>query len=132
MSAEIVNVSGRLLTLKFSGIVTYPEFTAGQQGVAELIRQHGKLRILAMLENFRGWAPEGDWGDTTWVDQYDPLIERIAIVGDKKWEEQVLWFTLQGLRKALIEYFQPADLSKALAWLNEADDDPRSKRRPPA
>jgi len=120
MSAEIVNISGGLLTLKFSGLVTYPEFTAGQQAVADFIRHYpgpGKVRILALLENFRGWALEGDWGDTTFVDEYDPFIEKIAIVGDKRWETSVLGFTLKGLRKAAIEYFQPADLGKARAWL---------------
>jgi len=120
MSVEIVNISGGRLTVKFSGLVEYPEFTAGQQAVADFIRRYpgpGKIRILAVLENFRGWAREGDWGDTTFVDEYDPFIERIAIVGDKQWEMSVLGFTLKGLRKAAIEYFRPTDLEKALAWL---------------
>ena len=28
MSAEIVKISGGMLTVKFSGLVTFPEFTA--------------------------------------------------------------------------------------------------------
>jgi len=120
MSAEIVKISGGMLTVKISGLVTFREFTAGHQAVADFIRQYpgpGKVRVLAILENFRGWAREGDWGDTTLLDETDPFIERIAIVGDKRWEMSVLGFTLKGLRKAAIEYFQPADLDKALAWL---------------
>lgn len=120
MSAEIVNFSGELLTVKISGRVTFAEFTALQQAGAGIIRRHdgpGKVCILGLLENFRGWAREGDWGDTTWLDEYDPFIERIAIVGDKQWEESVLGFSLKGLRKAAVEYFQPAELEKAMAWL---------------
>jgi hypothetical protein len=120
MSAEIVKISGGMLTVKFSGLVTFPEFTAVQQAMADFIRQYsgpGKVRVLALLKDFRGWAPEGDWGDTTLLDETDPFIERMAIVGDKMWEEQAVWFTLKGMRKASIEYFQPADLDKALAWL---------------
>jgi len=120
MSAEIVNISGGMLTVKISGLVTYPEFAVGQQAIADFIRQYrgpGKVRILAILEDFRGWAQDRDWEDTWFVDEYDPFIERIAIVGDKRWEEHVLFFTLKGVRKTDIEYFQPADLDKARAWL---------------
>ena len=124
MSAEILNTSGSALTVKFSGRVTYPEFTAGQQAVARFIRgRPDKVRILAILDNFLGWAPEGDWGDTAWLDEFDPRIDRIAVVGDRKWKEQVEFFTLKGLRKALVEYFEPNESERALAWL---------KAQPPA
>jgi len=120
MSAEIVNTSNGMVTVRISGLATYPEFSALQQTMADFVRQYpgpGKVRILAILKDFLGWAREGDWGDTTLMDEYDPFIERMAIVGDIAWKEQVQWFTLKGLRKASIEYFQPADLDKALAWL---------------
>lgn len=120
MSAQIVNILDGRLTVKFSGLVTYPEFFAVQQAAANFIRQHpdsGKVRILSILEDFRGWSREGDWGDTTIIDQYDANIERMAIVGDKRWEELALSFALKGLRPVTIEYFQPPDLDKAIAWL---------------
>jgi hypothetical protein len=120
MSAEIVNISGGTLTVKFSGLVTFDEFMANQHAAASFIRQyrgHGKVRFLAILENFQGWGREGDWGDTTLLDELDPFIERFAIVGDKQWEASVLGFTLKGLRKAAIEYFLPHDLDKARTWL---------------
>jgi hypothetical protein len=115
VSAEIVNIAGGLVTVKISGLLTFPEFTAGEHVLGDFLRRHPgprKVRILAILEDFRGWAREGDWGDTTFLDEHDPFIERIAIVGEKRWEESVLGFTLKGLRKATVEYFQPQDSGK--------------------
>ena len=124
MSAEIVSTSGVTLTVKFSGRVTFQEFTSTQEAIGDFIRRHdkpGKVRILALLQDFRGWAQDGDWGDTTWLDAHDPFIERIAIVGEKRWEVAILGFTLKGLRKAAIEYFETRALSDALAWLAGAN-----------
>ena len=120
MSAEILDTSNGVVTVKLSGILTFPEFTATQESITAFIRQYqgpGKVRILALLKDFRGFGREGDWGDTTVLDEYDPFVERMAIVGDKEWEDQAQWFTLKGLRKTSIEYFLPADLGKARAWL---------------
>lgn len=43
----------------------------------------------------------------------------MAIVGDKKWEDLALIFTAKGLRKFPIEYFEPAQIAHARAWLAE-------------
>jgi len=47
----------------------------------------------------------------------DPFIRKMAIVGEKKWEELAMLFTGQGMRKFPIEYFPPADLDRAKTWL---------------
>ena len=38
----------------------------------------------------------------------DVHIERMAIVGERQWEELALLFTAQGLRTFPIQYFGPA------------------------
>ena len=49
--------------------------------------------------------------------KYDKLIEKIAIVGEKKWEELAMIFTGKGVRPIPIEFFTPAELPKARVWL---------------
>ena len=44
-------------------------------------------------------------------------MDKIAIVGDQKWEDMALLFTGKGIRRVPIEYFPPADLVKARTWL---------------
>jgi len=117
MSAEIVNVSGGVLTLKVSGKLTQTELATVQKATGEIIGKGGKLRILVLTENFTGWERGGEWGDFSFQAEHDAGIERMAIVGDRKWEDLALMFTAKGLRTFPIEYFEHAQVAAARAWL---------------
>ncbi len=116
MSAEILSTHGEILTARIAGRLTQPELAALQQAAAGVIRQHGHVRMLVIAQDFQGWQKGGGWDDLSFM-EYDPYIRKMAIVGDKEWEEQALLFTGQAMRKFPIEYFQPADLDRAKAWL---------------
>lgn len=117
MSAELVDVSGQVLTIKVSGLLTQPQLAASQWAAGEAIdKLDGKVRLLIVIEDFQGAAKEGDWGDVSFQMQYDDSIERIAIVCEPQWKETALLFTGKGIRKVAIEHFPPADLAKARAW----------------
>jgi hypothetical protein len=117
MSTEIIDASDRVLTWRVSGQLKQSEFAAAQKQAAEIIQQQGKVRFLVLVENFTGIDQAGDWGDVSFPASHDPFIEKIAIVGDQKWENVALLFTGKGVRRVSIEYFPPADLEKARAWL---------------
>ncbi len=117
MSAEIVDLSDQILTLRISGLLKHAEFVAAQKRAAEVIQKLGRVRLLVLLDHFAGTDKAGDWGDVSFQAQFDPFIEKIAVVGDKQWEDLVLLFTGKGLRRVPIEYFQSADLPKARTWL---------------
>ncbi len=117
MSAEIVEISDNVLTFKITGRLYQAEFAAAQQRAGEIIRQQGKVRFLVLVDNFAGMDNAGDWGDVSFQMDFDEFIEKIAIVGDKQWEELAEVFTGKGIRHIAIEYFLPADLAKAKTWL---------------
>ena len=117
MSIEIVNASKGVLTFKVTGQLNQAEFAAAQKRAGEIIRQQGKVRLLVLIENFVGMEKAGDWGDVSFQADYDAFIEKLAIVGDRKWEDVALLFTGKGVRRVPIEYFPPADLAKARTWL---------------
>jgi len=117
MSAKIVDSTGGVLTIKFTGKLRQPELAAVQRSTREFVEQHGKVRVLAVVENFQGWEKGGDWGDLSLQMEVDPHIEKMAIVGERRWEELALIFTAKGLRRFPIEYFPPAELGRARAWL---------------
>lgn len=102
---------------RVSGKMAYSELVALQRSAAEIIRRRGKVRILVIAENFLGWEKDGKWDEDSFQVENDPYIERMAIVGEKKWEELALLFVARGLRSFPIEYFQPVDLARARAWL---------------
>ena len=119
MSADIIDETGKVLTARVSGKLTQPELAKLQQATTETIRRQGRVRILVIAENFQGWEKGGDWEDDSFQSQNDPYIEKMAIVGDRKWEDLAVIFVAKGLRSFPIEFFPPADLAKARAWLTQ-------------
>ena len=119
MSAQIVDTSDGVLTVKITGRLTQPELVAVQKSAAGIVQKVGKVRILAVTAEFEGWEQGGNWGDLSLQSEIDPHVEKMAIVGDKKWEDLALLFAAKGLRKFPIEYFSPDDMAKALTWLKE-------------
>jgi hypothetical protein len=117
MSAEIVSFSDNVLTMKIAGKLSEAELRAAQSRAALLIRQHGAVRILVLTEDFQGWESDGDWGDLWFQVENDQYIARLAMVGEKKWEELSLIFTAKGMRPFPIEYFAPNEEALARAWL---------------
>lgn len=117
MGMRIVDASDGLLTVEFTGLLKKSELEQAQKAAIGLIQKHGKVSLLALEKDFQGWVKEGDWGDLSFQAKYDKHIEKIAIVGEKKWEDWVLAFVAKGFRPVAIEYFLPSDLAKARAWL---------------
>jgi SpoIIAA-like len=117
MSAELLGLLEGVLTVRISGKLTQPELAEVQKAAGSIIDQQGKGRFLVIVDDFQGTDKEGDWGDLSFQIRYDPLIEKIAIVGDKRYGELTLLFVGKGFRRVAIEYFQPHELAKARVWL---------------
>ena len=73
-------------------MLAQPELAALQQSAAGIIRQQGHVRMLIIAEDFQGWQKGDDWDDVSFMEN-DPYIRKMAIVGEKKWEELALLFT---------------------------------------
>ena len=119
MGYEIVDQSGGVLTFRITGTLNYSEFKEGQERAAKLIQEQGKTKFLVLIEDYHGTEKQGDWGDVSFQAKFDPLIEKIALVGDKQWKDLALLFAGKGIRRVPIEYFATNDLPKAKAWLAE-------------
>jgi SpoIIAA-like len=117
MSAEVMSFANGIMTVKFGGKLTQPELAGVQQRAAEIMETHPKTRILVLTENFQGWDKGGAWDDVSFQAKHDQQIERMAIVGDKKWEDLAMLFIGKGFRKFPIQYFPPAGIEDARAWL---------------
>ena len=117
MSAELIEACDGLLTVRFSGKLKFSELQAIQKAAGDAIEKNGKVRVLCLAEDFGGWEKSEGWGDVSFQAEYDPFIEKIAIVGDRKWEELALLFTSKGIRSVPIEYFVPGEFGKACQWL---------------
>ncbi len=119
MSAEVISNIDGIVTVKLTGKLTYPELIVMQKSVISIIGQQGSIRVLVIGEDFQGWDKEGDWEDLSFQTESEPYIHKMALVGEKKWEDLALMFTGKGFREFPIEYFQQNELDKAQAWLAE-------------
>jgi hypothetical protein len=118
MSMEMRVEGQRLLVVRINGILRQAEFDECQRAAAEVIRAAGKVAALIVLDGFQGWEHRDEWGDMSFLIEHDNDIEKIAIVGQEKWREEVLMFAGAGLRHSSVRYFNDSD--SARAWLGTA------------
>ena len=107
----VVRVTGKLVKADYERCV--PEFD-------RLIRQHGKLGLLFEFTDFHGWEGGALWDEIKLDIKHVADIERIAVVGDKKWEQGMATF-YKPFTKATIRYFDQANAVEARKWLREAE-----------
>ena len=60
---------------------------------------------------------EGNWGDLTFMYEADPHINKIAIVAEGKWKDQLLMYLGAGRRQAAVEFFSVGEIQAARDWL---------------
>ena len=76
------------------------------------------IRMLIELQDFKGWTAGALWEDTKFGVRHFTDIERMAIVGDKKWEKTMAAF-IKPFTAATVRYFDVADREQAESWIRE-------------
>ena len=117
MPCEIVEKGEGLITLKISGLLKRAELAQAEKVAIEVMGSAPKIRFLIIIKDFQGWDNKDNWEDVSFQSQYDSEIEKIAIVGEKRWQEQAEVFAGKGLRSVDIRYFTPSEAVAARAWL---------------
>lgn len=110
---------GKLLTLKISGKVVKADYGKFVSEFERLLQQYGKLRVLFDMEDFHGWDTGAAWEDIKFDLKHFSDIERIALVGEKKWQHGMAVF-FRPFTKAEVRYFDHADAADARKWLQES------------
>ena len=118
MPVKFKTESGNVGVFRISGKLGLAELESAQGECEAMIRNVGKIKILALLDNFQGWEKAQGWEDLSFADRNDAYIEKFAIVGDKQWEDLAYAFTAKGLRPVPIEFFAEGEESTAREWLN--------------
>jgi len=121
MSVQQQNATGPILCFRISDTLTRVEVSHMQSAAVDGIRQWGKVSALVVLEDFRGWEKASGWEDTSFADEHDPNMERMAIVGPEEWRDWVYAFAGRGFRPVAIEYFSPQQLDEARKWLSNPE-----------
>ncbi len=112
---ELIAV-GKLLHVKVTGKLTKDAYEAFTPIVDQQIEEHGKLRILFEMHDFHGWTAGAMWEDMKFDFKHWRDIERLAIVGETKWEAGMAVFC-KPFTGAKIQYFDHAKLDDAKSWI---------------
>jgi hypothetical protein len=108
--------NGKTLEVHVSGKLTHDDYRRFVPEVERLLKQHGKIRVLFEMTDFHGWEATALWDDVKFDLKHFSDIERLAMVGDKKWEHSMAGFC-RPFTTAKIRYFDHTEGDAARAWL---------------
>ncbi|MCJ7433502.1 MAG: STAS/SEC14 domain-containing protein [Anaerolineales bacterium] len=117
MSITFTKESETSFVASVKGILSFKDLEGFQNKARAEIDRDQKVRLLVLMKDFSGWGKEGDWGDLTFMYEYDPYIEKIAVVSEAKWKDQILMFLGAGRRQAAVEFFIASQEQAARDWL---------------
>jgi SpoIIAA-like len=119
VSVEVRPVAdGRILEVHVTGRLTREDYERFVPIVEETHKQHGKLRILLAMHDFHGWDAGALWEDMKFDLHHFRDIERLAIVGETRWEKGMAAFC-RPFTTAKIRYFDQPEIDKAREWMQE-------------
>ncbi|WP_324262274.1 STAS/SEC14 domain-containing protein [Altererythrobacter sp. H2] len=74
--------------------------------------------LIELSPDFTGWDPGGIWRDLKFDAKHKDSFGRIAIVGDRKWEE---WGTKVSDPhfRAKMKFFEPLERDAAESWARD-------------
>ena len=107
---------GKLMHVKVTGKLTKESYEVFAPVVDEQIQEHGKVRILFETHEFHGWSAGALWEDLKFDFKHWKDIERLAIVGESKWEAGMAVFC-KPFTTAKIKYFDHSKLDEAKSWI---------------
>lgn len=120
MSFSITEIeNGKTIELSLTGKLTSEAYEEFVPVVEAQIAKHGKVRMLVVMHDFHGWDASALWADTKFAMKHFKDIERLAIVGETKWEKGMATFC-KPFTTASVKYFDHAKIDDARAWLQEA------------
>lgn len=115
-----IHSAANYLHVKATGKLTKEAYEAFAPAVDEQIKENKKVRILFEMHDFHGWTAGAMWEDIKFDLKHWKDIERLAIVGESKWEEGMAVFC-KPFTAAKIKYFDHTKVDEATSWLESAE-----------
>ena len=81
-----------------------------------LVKEPCRIRILVEMHDFHGWTAGALWQDIKFDAKHFKDIERVAMVGETKWQHGMAIFC-KPFTTASVRCFNHAEIDQARAWL---------------
>src|SRR5262249_54353607 len=115
---QLTSDSDKVVGFRMSGKLHDEDYKTFVPIIDAAVAKEGKIRLLAQFHDFHGWDLHALWDDIKFATTHCTAMERIALVGDRKWEE---WMAkvCKPFTMAKLKYFDAAQIDAAWAWLRE-------------
>jgi hypothetical protein len=107
---------GKIVNVHLSGKLTRADYHHFIPEVDRLIAKHGTIRVLCLMEDFHGWEMGALWEDIKFEVKHFADIERLALVGQSKWQAGMATFC-KPFTRATVRYFDSRDARLAEEWI---------------
>ena len=106
-----------LIEVELSGKLTREDYERFVPEIERKIAEQGKLRLLVIMHDFHGWRLAALWQDIKFDLRHFKHFERIALVGENKWQE---WMSAICLPFATgeLRFSHQDQLVAAREWVN--------------
>ncbi len=108
----------RIVILTFTGKVDKADYELFVPQLEGLLEEKKPVRILVELREFQGWTVGALWEDTKFGAKHFNDIDRLAVVGDRRWEKGLAAF-IKPFTTADVRYFDIQEMETARAWLRK-------------
>lgn len=109
-------IQGKVLAVEVTGQLDKQDYEQFGPQVDRMIQQHGKIRVLLETHDFKGWDAGALWEDIKFSASHFNDIERLAIVGEKKWEKGMASFC-KPFTTAKVRFFEKDQAEQARQWI---------------
>ena len=106
----------KVVEVTVSGKLTEEDYGHFAPIVEAAIQRSGKLRMLVVMHDFHGWTAGALWEDVKFDWHHFRDIERLALVGERRWEAGMAVFC-KPFTTARVKYFDHSPLDEARQWI---------------
>jgi hypothetical protein len=110
---------GKIVTLTFIGKLDKEDYELFVPQLQGLMDPDDKIRLLVELQEFQGWTVGALWEETKFAAKHFNDIERLAIVGESRWEKGMVVFA-KPFTTATVRYFDISEMDEAKQWVRES------------
>ena len=118
MIETIETGSPKVVGFKLCGKLHDEDYKQFLPKMETILTAEGKVRLFIQLEDFHGWDLHAAWDDFRFNLKHYSDFQRIAMVGDRKWEKWMANFC-KPFAKAKVKYFDRSEVDAAWKWLEE-------------
>jgi hypothetical protein len=119
MSVALTRETNNFFVISIDGVLLYDELKEIENKGRLDFKLEVDIKLLVLAQNFSGWGKEGDWGDLTFVYEIDPKLDKIAVVTQEKWKDEMLMYLGAGRRQAEVKIFLEDEEKDARDWLQD-------------